>query len=306
MELNKTRRWFYGLTLFWVIFLLLLGSWWLYLVFKLHADLSALNLEALASQERFLNMMRWEGTFFFVVLIILGISLLIMYIRDMRKSQALQAFFSSLSHELKTPLASMRLQAEVIKDLIEDESHSHEQLSNLTGRLIEDTHKLEGELEKSLQLSRIENDAPLSLAPLSLERYLKRHQSKMKDTHQIELVFQEDASEVLADELALNIIFRNLFENTKRHQPESKRIRINSYRQNGNIHILYDDFGKVFTGDIKKLGTLFYKFNSTKGSGIGLFLIKNLMRKMQGNFEIQQSDHLRFQLTFKAPKGEDQ
>ncbi|MFA5583982.1 MAG: HAMP domain-containing sensor histidine kinase [Bacteriovoracaceae bacterium] len=304
MELNKTRRWFYGLTLFWVIFLLLLGSWWLYLVFKLHADLSALNLEALAGQKRFLNMMKWEGTFFFVVLIILGISLLIMYIRDMRKSQALQAFFSSLSHELKTPLASMRLQAEVIKDLIEDETHSHEQLSNLTSRLIEDTHKLEGELEKSLQLSRIENDAPLSMVPLSLERYLKRHQTKMKDTHQIELVFQEGASEVMADELALNIVFRNLFENTKRHQPDSNRIRITSYLQGNQIHLLYDDFGKPFQGDTKLLGNLFYKFNSTKGSGIGLFLIKNLMRKMQGNFEIQNQNHLIFHLSFNAPKGE--
>src|SRR5690606_24868153 len=191
MEVSKTRRWFYGLTLLWVFMLLGLGSWWLFLVFKLHATLTALDLPELGSQSSFLNMMRWEGSFFFIFLVLLGSSLFTMYFRDMRKSRSLQAFFSSLSHELKTPLASMRLQAEVIKDLIEDESHSHEQLSNLTGRLIEDTHKLEGELEKSLQLSRIENDAPLSMVPLSLERYLKRHQTKMKDIHQIELVFQE-------------------------------------------------------------------------------------------------------------------
>lgn len=304
MELNNNRRWFYGLTLFWVLFLLLLGSWWLYLVFELHSSLSALKIESLAGQERFLNMMKWEGTFFFIVLVILGVSLMIMYLRDMKKSQALQAFFSSLSHELKTPLASMRLQAEVIKDLIEDETHSHDQLSNLTGRLIEDTHKLEGELEKSLQLSRIENDAPLSLVPLSLERYLKRHQIKMKDSHQIELVFQEGSSEVLADELALNLIFRNLFENTKRHQPQSNRIRITSYLQDGDVHISYDDFGKPFTGNFKSLGTLFYKFDSSKGSGLGLFLIKNLMKKMHGQFEIRNLEHLVFHLSFKAPTGD--
>lgn len=304
MELNKPRRWFYGLTLFWVIFLLVLGSWWLYLVFELHASLSALQIEALASQERFLNMMKWEGSFFFIVLIILGISLTIMYFRDMRKTQALGAFFSSLSHELKTPLASMRLQAEVIKDLIEDETHSHEQLSKLTSRLIEDTHKLEGELEKSLQLSRIENDAPLSLVPLSLERYLKRYQSKLSPTHQLELVFQDEAREVMADELALNMIFRNLIENTKRHQTESNKIRITAYHQNGFIHVLYDDFGKPFKGNFKQLGTLFYKFNSTKGSGLGLFLIKNLMKKMQGHLEITHPGHLTFKLIFKAPAGD--
>lgn len=304
MELNKTRRWFYGLTLFWVIFLLVLGSWWLYLVFELHSSLSALRLDALAGQEKFLNMMKWEGSFFFIVLIILGFSLTIMYLRDMRKTQALGAFFSSLSHELKTPLASMRLQAEVIKDLIEDESHSHEQLSKLTTRLIEDTHKLEGELEKSLQLSRIENDAPLSLAPLSLERYLKRHQTKLAPTHQLELVFQDAAREVMADELALNMIFRNLFENTKRHQTTSTKIRITTFKQGENIHVLYDDFGLPFQGNFKQLGTLFYKFNSTKGSGLGLFLIKNLMKKMQGQLDIEHNGHLTFNLSFKAPAGD--
>lgn len=136
MDVNKTRRWFYALTFLWVVMLLGLGSWWLYLVFKLHATLSSLNIPQLGSQNRFLNMMKWEGSFFFIFLVLLGASLVVMYIRDMRKSKAMQAFFSSLSHELRTPLASMRLQAEVIKDLIEDETHSHDQLSNLTKRLI--------------------------------------------------------------------------------------------------------------------------------------------------------------------------
>jgi signal transduction histidine kinase len=146
MELNKTRRWFYALTLLWVVMLLGLGSWWLYLVFKLHTSLSLINLPEIGSQAKFLNMMKWEGSFFFIFLTLLGGSLFIMYIRDMKKTKAMQAFFASLSHELKTPLASMRLQSEVIKDLIEDETHSHEQLADLASRLIEDTSKLESEL----------------------------------------------------------------------------------------------------------------------------------------------------------------
>src|SRR5674476_650924 len=109
MELNRTRSWFYGLTLLWVLMILGLGSWWLYLVFKLHSTMSALNLPELGSQSRFLNMMRWEGSFFFIFLVLLGGSLFAMYFRDMKKTRAMQAFFSSLTHELKTPLASMRL-----------------------------------------------------------------------------------------------------------------------------------------------------------------------------------------------------
>lgn len=305
MEVNKPRRWFYILTLLWVFMLLGLGSWWLYLVFKLHTTLSNLNIPELEPQGSFLNMMKWEGSFFFLFLVLLGGSLLILYMRDMKKSKAMQAFFSSLSHELKTPLASMRLQAEVIKDLIEDESHSHDQLSNLTKRLIEDTHKLESELEKSLQLSRIEQDAPLTLIPVSLERFLKRQEQKLQSPFKVELKIEADAQEVMADELALNMIFRNLFENTIRHHKDAKIVKIHAKRSGPFVEILYDDLGHKFAGDLSHLGELFYKFDSTKGSGIGLYLIKNLMRKMQGNFQIFNEDHLQFHLTFKAPSGEN-
>jgi signal transduction histidine kinase len=304
MELNRTRRWFYALTLLWVLMLLGLGSWWLYLVFKLHTNLSHLNLPQLGSQAKFLNMMKWEGTFFFIFLVLLGGSLFYMYLRDMRKTKAMQSFFASLSHELKTPLASMRLQVEVIKDLIEDEEHSHEQLSNLARRLVEDTVNLEGELEKSLQLSRIEQDGALSIAPISLERYLKHHQQKLKQQLRLKLKIDPQASEVLADELALKMIFRNLFENTLRHNPETKEVMIEVYPKGQFIELIYDDYGKHFQGQTSRLGELFYKFNSHKGSGIGLYLIKQLMRKMNGHFEILNQDRLKFRLNFKCASGE--
>ena len=304
MELNRTRRWFYGLTMLWVFMLLGLGSWWLYLVFKLHTTLSELNLPQLGSPSRFLNMMKWEGSFFFIFLILLGASLFYMYFRDMRKTKAMQAFFSSLSHELKTPLASMRLQVEVIKDLIEDESHSHEQLSNLAARLVEDTTKLESELDKSLQLSRIEQDGTLTLVPISLERYLKRHQQKLSSKLLLDLQIAEEAKAILADELALNVIFRNLFENTVRHNPESKKIIISATKNGSLVELIYNDGGKKFLGNSGRLGELFYKFNSTKGTGVGLYLIKNLMRKMNGHFEIMNNNNLMLKLSFTAPKGE--
>jgi signal transduction histidine kinase len=303
MELARTRRWFYGLTLLWVLMILGLGSWWLYLVFKLHNTLSELNIPELGYQGRFLNMMKWEGSFFFIFLVLLGGSLFMMYFRDMRKTKAMQAFFSSLSHELKTPLASMRLQAEVINDLVGDEVESQHQLKDLTKRLIEDAVKLEAELEKSLQLSRIEQQGSLSLVPVSLDRFLKKHQQKSSSLFQINIDIKEDAGEILADELALSVIFRNLFENTQRHNPESRAIDITVKRHGPFVELTYDDLGRKFKGKVERLGDLFYKFNSTKGSGIGLYLIKNLMIKMEGTFQIINTDRLIFKLTFKSPEG---
>ena len=299
MELNKTKRWFYGLTLLWVVMLLGLGSWWLYLVFKLHSMMTKVNLPEFTPQSNFLNMMRWEGSSFFVILVLLGVSLFIMYFRDMKKTKSMQAFFASLSHELKTPLASMRLQAEVLGDLVETNPEDLVQIKNLSQRLIEDSHKLESELEKSLQLSRVDQDGDLSLTPVSLPRFLRRHQQRFQS-----LRFDiQTSDEVMADELALNVIFRNLMENTVRHNGPSAAVTITSQKIGDQVEVIYDDHGQHFSGQVQRLGDLFYKFNSTKGSGIGLYLIKNLMRKMQGRLEILNQDRLQFRLTFQAASG---
>ena len=86
----------------------LLGSWWLYLVFKLANKLETLNHPLL--EGNLVKMIKLEGLTFFIFLSILTVTLLYIYIQDHKKTISLQAFFSSLTHELKTPLASIKLQ----------------------------------------------------------------------------------------------------------------------------------------------------------------------------------------------------
>jgi len=99
------------------------------------------------------------------------------------------------------------------------------------------------------------------------------------------------------------VIFRNLFENTLRHNPNSKRVSITTQLSGNQVELIYDDFGKKFHGSVPRLGELFYKFDSTKGSGIGLYLIKNLMRKLQGGFEIVNDERLKFRRCFQPVEG---
>ena len=66
----------------------------------------------------------------------------------------MQAFFASVTHELRTPLTSIRLQAEAIAE--------GEQRAELARRLLEDSHRLESQIDKTLELARIEGGGPLS------------------------------------------------------------------------------------------------------------------------------------------------
>ena len=92
-------------------------------------------------------------------------------LKDQKKTRNMQAFFSSLTHELKTPLASIRLQADVINSLLENSQNKR--LQNLSDRMIEDTKNLETQMDKILQLSRMEQGGDLNPRPLNIYTFIK-------------------------------------------------------------------------------------------------------------------------------------
>ena len=179
MELRKTGPTYYFIILGSVLMLFALGTWWLYLVFRLAFKLESLNHPLL--QGNLLNMIKWEGVTFFVLLFIVTIILLYLYWQDLIKTKSMQAFFASLTHELKTPLASMNLQTQVLQDQIESldiKEEQREKLNKYMGRLITDGHKLENQLDNHLQLSRVERKAPLNLRSLDLKALINHEYKK--------------------------------------------------------------------------------------------------------------------------------
>ncbi len=288
-----------GLHLLWVIMLTLIGSWWMYLI---------ITFGKLASQngiahktDRLVNMLLWEGSSFFGIMFLLSAGLITLYWKDIKKTEAMQAFFASLTHELKTPLASIRLQGEVIHE--RSSTTADQKLKELTDRLIEDTAKLENQMDKVLQLSRLERGGDLNLSKISLSQKIKALTKKERGLLEIKLNFnQNERFNIVADEFALDIIIKNLLENTKNHarvnsENELKRVEI-KLSSKGSYYLLdYLDSGE-FRGVPNRIGELFYKVNSKKGSGIGLYLVKKLTEKMKGKFELTDTNPFNLRLSF--------
>lgn len=209
----------------------------------------------------------------------------------------MQAFFASLTHELKTPLASVRLQSEVIKDLIQD---TDEAATPYVNRLLEDVIKLENHMDKVLQLSRIERGGNLDLKKINLKEFFEVFKRETNFVLNIKYINQKNPDEdikILADEFAMQLIFRNLIENTKNHAKKDLAT-IEAKNDGHHLKMTYQDGGS-YEGNPEKLGTLFFKHQSSKGSGIGLYLIKKLMKKMHGEFKIENNKNLKFHLNFK-------
>ena len=287
---NNSSKLLFTLSLLWAVVLLLIGAWWIYIMINFESFLGHVE------RPRITKMLAWEGGSFFILLMLLSVSLLILFLKDQAKTKSLQAFFASLTHELKTPLASIRLQGEVINEILE--SKNDPTLDKLIGRLIDDTAKLETQMDKILQLSRIERGGELNLTSLELVPFVKKLAKTWVTDHEVIIEAQNHQTSIEVDEFALQLIIKNLLENTRIHTL-SKTIHIVVSVNKKYIHFSYFDHGE-FHGDIEKLGTIFYKHNSTKGSGIGLYLSQRLLEKMDGNLSITKRDAgLQFDLTFK-------
>tara|TARA_R110000868_G_scaffold106668_5_gene292388 strand:+ start:479 stop:1282 length:804 start_codon:yes stop_codon:yes gene_type:complete len=231
----------------------------------------------------FIRMIKWEGGTFLLLLLLLSFSLIFLWMQDQRKTKSIQAFFASLTHELKTPLASIRLQSEVIDELVARLDNSR--VSELTGRLIEDTQKLEDQMDKILQLSRLERGGNLNPVAIELGSFIQTTLERWGNRLDISTKIDDNLPSVMADQFALTLVLRNLLENTRVHAT-TKSARVEIKHEHDHVVMTYKDDGH-FDGDKLRLGTLFYKHNSTKGSGIGLYLAKKLMNKMGGALNIE-------------------
>src|SRR5690606_25943891 len=93
----------------------------------------------------------------------------------------------------------------------------HARISELTGRLIEDTQKLEDQMDKILQLSRLERGGNLNPVPVNLTPFIQNLIERWGNRLQIDFVSKDNLSPVLADQFALTLVLRNLLENTRTH-----------------------------------------------------------------------------------------
>ena len=266
-----------------------LGIWWLYLLVKMG------QLDPDALKTNVVNLAMWEGGTFIVLLVTLTMSFLTLYFREIRQTKSLQNFFSALTHELKTPLASIRLQSEVLAESLEKNNPEAKEIT-FAERLIEDTQNLETQMDKIIQLSRITRRGQLTLRPISLKDIIKNVVKNYAGSIDIEVNGLSD-TKVLGDQFAIELILKNLIENTKHHSgSETASININNSSPH-QTKVIYQDQGN-FSGDNKKLGKLFYTNHASRGSGIGLFLIQKLMLAMKGSTKIEPMKNFTVTLTF--------
>src|SRR6185437_12049344 len=173
---------------------------------------------AAAEWSRTRLMLVGESVSFLALLLAVSLLLAWMYWREHQRTRAIQGFFAAVTHELRTPLTSIRLQAEAIAE--------GEQGAQLAQRLLEDSHRLESQIDKTLELARIQPDLALA------------HGTRLDVRAHVDAALPP----VQADAAALQMILRNLIENSVRHsRMDPVKVRLTAAQRGDRLVLEYQD-----------------------------------------------------------------
>jgi len=295
----RRLKWMLSLHLTWLGIVLILGAWWGRLILSKGARIAelekTLGLETGHAWESTQRMIFWEGGAFVVLLLGSTVLLVYLYWREAQRARSLQAFFASVTHELRTPLTSIRLQAESIGDSVGK--------NPLVDRLLEDTQRLESQVERTLELARVEGGGRVFLQSIPLKTWVERMLKSWRESYGDRIKFETVVPAELivqADTSALQVILKNLFENSMRHaRQEAIEIKLGAVASHGRVEFKVCDNGSGTGHESHNLGKLFEKGAHSQGAGVGLYLVRVLMERMGGKAEFGGDHGFEAKLVFK-------
>lgn len=222
-----------------------------------------------------------EGTVF---LILLSLGVLKTYNTRKKENELVRLqsnFLLSVTHELKSPLASVKLQLQTMQKHKLDESTQH----SLIQKALADNERLLRMIDNVLLASKAENEnSILQLKKVNVTQTLNNliEQAFHDNRHRIKLINNNNLF-LEADERLLSIIFSNLIENAIKYSPENTSIEITGKQENNKTAISISDNGAGIPDNEKEnVFTKFYRIGneetrSAKGTGLGLYIVKNLV-----------------------------
>lgn len=224
-----------------------------------------------------------------------------------------QDFVANVSHELKTPLASIKAYTETLLDwALTDENVNIKFLK----RIEEQAERLNQLILDLLSLARIESGqdvyehGPLALAPM-FEACVVMHRDRA-DAKGLSLVLEMEGldlgTEVLADEEAIQQILDNLIDNAIKYTPEHGSVRVSCQSSCETVTVEVSDSGiGIPRDDLPRVFERFYRVDKARsrelgGTGLGLSIVKHLVQSIGGTITVTSRIGAGTQFTVQLPR----
>jgi len=206
-------------------------------------------------------------------------------------------FVSNASHELKTPLSSIKLLADSI---IQTENMDKKEVREFLTDIVEEIDRLTRITEKLLLLTKLDIVIPADLCRFEMSTIIKRVVDMLKPLekeYNVTInVGEVQKSEVLADRDGAYQMVLNLVENAMKYNTEGGSVDISLTKENDKVILKVKDTGiGIPEEDIPKIFERFYRVDKarsreTGGSGLGLSIVKNWVTVFGGTIDIESTE----------------
>ena len=238
------------------------------------------------------------GVIFFA-LIITGLILnTIFLVREIRRNEQHDAFLNAVTHELKTPIASIKLYLETLKARDLDKEKRNE----FYDIMLADNQRLLGTVEQVLQASRTrEKQWGMNLAEIDLGELISetiktvRGQRHLSESA-IRLSAPAESINVLGDRDELNTVITNLLDNAVKYAGGEPKISVrlkSASAKTAEVYIKDNGIG-IARGDLKRVFKRFYRVpnisaTAAKGTGLGLAIVRSIVEKHGGRVRAESN-----------------
>ncbi len=250
-----------------------------------------------------------------LLLILLGCVYAVYHLwrRQVALNRAQKDFISQVTHELKSPLASLRLHLETVRL----RRPTPERMDLFLDTMLGDTDRLGALIDNLLAANRLElRAAQLHLAPLDLSvlvgGYLRPRRFSLPRAGTMSLEIEEGLW-ILGEAEALETVLRNLLENAILYSDGPPAITVTLRHEGRFAHLCISDQGRgMERKDLKRVFGMFYrarrKDENIRGTGLGLYIVQTVVRKHHGKAWLESkgpgkgcSVHIRLPLTYIRP-----
>jgi signal transduction histidine kinase len=204
-------------------------------------------------------------------------------------------FVSTVTHNLKAPITSIRILGETLVRRTNDADSGVRKYGLM---LVQETWQLARLVDNLLAYSRVTDVTEIySFEPVALDQLVEKALGSfgprlVADKFDVNVEIPDDLPDIRADSTALCLVLINLIDNAIRYSGEQKWLRITASRQGENISIAIADHGDGIPADeLRHVQRKFYRGRRARsdGSGLGLALAERVIRDHDGSWILQSS-----------------
>jgi signal transduction histidine kinase len=254
----------------------------------------------------------WAGLLAIGVMVAAGLATAQTVGKQIKINKLKNDFIATVSHELKTPLASMRV---LVDTLLEGSYRDQQQVTEYLELVSKENERLTGLIDNFLTFSRMERNkqafAMARTSPAAIARdaagAVKTKFGKGRCSFEVNI--RDELPDVNADRDAMVTVLVNLLDNAYKYSYDDKRIELSVSREDGSVCFRVTDNGAgISRRSVKKIFNRFYQVDRSlsrraEGCGLGLSIAKFIVDAHKGTISVESKPGQGSTFTVKLPVG---